>query len=157
MSEIDKALVPGEEVPDDVAAYNGLVHDAELIDLRLVDLKFNVRPEYFAALRDEAEGKRSLVRAFDGKMSDIFYESEAQTLGGQFDWATHVLIGKKKLLKVEARFLVVYGNVPEVAAETRERYIQKVGKFATYPYYRSLVSQLSWESKGDLPTMPVLK
>lgn len=157
MSE-DKIAEKETTAPDDVAEYNALVRECELSDIRLVNLKFDTKPAYFSAIRAETEGNGQLVRAFDGQMSDIFYDEETQTLGGQFDWSTEVRSGKKKLLKVEARYLVVYGNVPDVAAaETRERYIQRVGKFATYPYYRSLVSQISWGSKTDLPIMPVLK
>lgn len=156
MTEKDVAPVV-DNTPDDVQEYNNLVHEAELTDIRLVDLKFNAKPAYFAALRGENEGGKALVRAFDGKMSDIFYDKELSTLGGQFDWVTEVKVGGKKLLKVEARYLVVYGNVPSAPEKTRERYIQRVGKFATYPYYRALVSQISWESKTELPVMPVLK
>lgn len=157
MTEIRDAEERTQDAPDDVAEYNGLVRDAELADIRLVDLKFNVKPEYFAGLRDEAEGKKALTRAFDSTISDLFHEEEARTIGGQFDWVTEVRSGKKKLLRIEARFLVVYGNVPEVSHEAKERYIQRVGRFATYPYFRSLVSQLAWESKAELPIMPVLK
>ncbi|TDK35212.1 hypothetical protein E2F50_13215 [Rhizobium deserti] len=157
MTQDEEVKDTAPEVADDVVEYNGLVRDAELIDIRLVDFKFNVKPQYFSALRDEAEGKKRLVRGFEGFMSDLFHEAEVGTLGGQFDWVTEVKVAKKRLLKIEARYLVVYGNVPEVSDEAKERYIQRVGKFATYPYFRSLVSQISWEAKAELPIMPVLK
>lgn len=157
MSEVSKPEENSSGAIDDVTEYNGLVRDAELMDIRLIDLKFNVKPQYFSALRDENEGKRRLDRAFDGFMSEIFHQIDIESLGGQFDWSTEVKIGRKRLLKIEARYLVMYGNVPAVSDGVKEKYIQRVGKFATYPYFRSLVSQLGWESKTELPIMPVLK
>ncbi len=35
-------------------------------------------------------------------------------------------------------------------------FVERVGKFATYPYFRAHCSQLSWESGADLPILPVI-
>lgn len=152
-----KVQASAEDVADDVVEYNALVHAAELNDITLIDMKFTVKPEYFSWLREESAGKKKLTRAFDGSVSEVFFDSESHMLGGQFDWVTEVKAGNKRLLKIEARYLIVYGNVPETSPVCRDRYMQRVAKFATYPYFRSLVAQISWESKADLPVMPVLK
>ncbi|GES45815.1 hypothetical protein RsS62_50670 [Rhizobium dioscoreae] len=158
MSEVSVTKIDSEVTKAEaLEAYNLIVEHADLLDIRLMDLKFSVKPEYFAALREDEEGGRPLSRSFDGELTAINYDSESKTLGGHFTWLTTVTISKKKLLKVEAQYFVVYSGVPEVAKAHLEAYLQRVGRFASYPYFRGLVAHLSWESNAELPVMPVIK
>lgn len=141
----------------DVEAYNDLVAKAEIGDIRLVDVKYSVKPEYFIALHRERREEIHLNRSFEGVLSDVRYDEKTKTLGGQFDWTTKVISGRKKLLYCEAKYFVIYEGVPSYDMEVAEKYLLRVGRFATYPYFRSLVSHMSWESQADLPIMPVLK
>lgn len=141
----------------DVEIYNDLVAKAEIGDIRLVEMKYSVKPEYFGALHRERNDELQLTRSFEGVLTDVRYDENTKTLGGQFDWTTKVISGRKKLLQCEAKYFVIYERVPPTDIVVAEKYLLRVGRFATYPYFRSLVSQLSWESQADLPIMPVLK
>lgn len=140
-----------------LAAYNKVVEDAELLDIRLTDFKFSVKPKYYPAIEKEADGNVRLSRSFDHEVVDIGRDAEMGTVGGRFVWSLKISEGKARLMTIDASFFVVYRSVPDVEQEHVEAYLRKVGRFATYPYFRNLVSQMSWESATDLPIMPVLK
>ncbi len=78
-------------------------------------------------------------------------------LAGKFKWDVTIKKGRKKLLVIEAVYLVVYQNVPTVPEEPALAFLQKVGKFATYPYFRALVATLAAYARADIPILPVLK
>ncbi|ANH06256.1 hypothetical protein [Shinella sp. HZN7] len=140
-----------------LAAYNRVVEKAELLDIRLTDFKYSVKPKYYPAIEQESEGNINLSRTFDHDVVDINHDTEIGALGGRFVWSLKISQGKTRLLNVDASFFVVYKDVPDVGHEHVEAYLRRVGRFATYPYFRSLVAQMSWESSAELPVMPILK
>ncbi|KAA0698524.1 hypothetical protein DTW90_12005 [Neorhizobium sp. P12A] len=140
-----------------LAAYNDIVQHASLLDLRLVDLKFKVKHEYFNALSQAENEDGRLEHAFESDLSEMNYDESMNLLIGKFLWSTRVNIKKKKVLSIDAEYYITYSDVPPVDRQHLEAYMGKVGRFATYPYFRGLVSHLSWESSAELPIMPVLK
>lgn len=140
-----------------LAAYNQVVEKAELTDIRLVDLKLSVKPKYYTVVQDEESGGKRVQRGFEHTLKEVFFDGETGSLGGRFDWSISVTAARKKLFSIDASFLIAYHDVPDVGREHVEAYLRRVGRFATYPYFRSLVSTLSWESKAELPIMPVLR
>lgn len=133
-------------------AYNEVVESAELGDIRLVEMDFKVKPTYF----EESERPKHRAK-FNCNISNIAYDAESASLGGMIEWTVGIELGRKKLLSVKAVYIVIYDSVPNVDQIHIDAFFKKVGRFATYPYFRSAVSQLSWASRADLPTLPVLK
>lgn len=140
-----------------VAAYDKIVESVELVDVRMMDVKFSVKPKYYSALEAERKGKGQLIRGYDGGVVNVTYDAELLVASARIDWHTEVTKGKSKLLNVEATYYIMYRHVPDVGETHINAYLSKVGRFATYPYFRGLVAHLSWESSADLPVMPVLK
>lgn len=147
-----KQLSPEREAA--LAAYNEIVEKAELVSITLVATNFLAKPEYYKALSDDDE---KLRRGYGSTFSGFSYDGTSQALSGQFEWGIEATLGRKKLLHVKATYFIVYEDVPDVGNEHAEAFIKRVGKFATYPYFRALVSQISAESRANLPIMPVLK
>ncbi|NTG19410.1 hypothetical protein G6L00_03065 [Agrobacterium rhizogenes] len=135
-------------------AYNSIIERADLLDIRLMDLKFNVKHQYYAAI---AKGDDDLQHAFENDLAEMTYDAPSGLLMGNFRWVTKVTKGKKKLLEIDAKFYATYHGVPDVDQVHMDAFLRRVGKFATYPYFRGVVSRLSWESHAELPIMPVLK
>lgn len=147
---------PSDEKKAALAAYNSVVEAAELDDITLIFTNFVIKPDYYkVALAQETAHK--VKRELDSDFSAFSYDAERKFLGGKFDWTIDAAFARKKLLSVRASFIVSYENVPDVEQRHMEAFIRRVGRFATYPYFRTLVSQFSWESKAELPPLPVLK
>lgn len=140
-----------------LAAYNSVVADAELRDITLIFTTFVIKPDYYKLALEDEDTASKVKRELDSNFSAFTYDAERRLLGGQFDWSVEATFGRRKLLNARASFIVSYENVPDVDGVHMEAFIKRVGRFATYPYFRSLVSQFSWESKAELPPLPVLK
>lgn len=144
--------VSNSEKETALAAYNDVVERAELSDIKLIDLNFKIKPVYFdPEVRDKAK------RSFNVATSNFFYDEETLMLGGMFEWEVKAEAARKRIFVAKAVYLVVYDNVPNVGTVHSEAFLTRVGRFATYPYFRSLVSQVSWASGAEVPIMPVLK
>jgi preprotein translocase subunit SecB len=86
-----------------------------------------------------------------------FYSAEKGILAGDFKWHVDVRKGKQKLVSVTATYSIIYRNVPRVEEEHAQAFLSRVGRFATYPYFRALVARLSAEANANLPILPVLR
>jgi hypothetical protein len=142
----------GEETARKVADYGKVARSARIFDLRLVSARFEVKPEY-ALAGEQASSNNN----FTWVHTPLAYQADAKALSGFFTWKVEVKKGRKRTLFAEARYLVTYDNVPDVDERAAFAFLENVGKFATYPYFRAYVAQMSWNSNANLPILPVLR
>jgi hypothetical protein len=128
-------------------AYNKVARSATLVALALTSSKFLVDPSF---------DPEKLSFGFNGSPHGHFYDSEAGAAGCHWNWSVHARRGRKKLLTIEATYLLLYEQLTECEEPAVLRYLERVGRFATYPYFRTHVSQLSWESSTNLPLLPTI-
>lgn len=139
----------------DPNAYNNLVKQAQLASISLVKNKFEVVPEYFDGDdRDGSEPKNAF--SFDHEWKGTAYHSNNGLVSGVIIWSLSVKQGEKTVLGIQCHYLVIYDNLKDQDSATATFFLERVGHIATYPYFRSLVSQLSWESGANLPLLPVI-
>ena len=65
--------------------------------------------------------------------------------------------GKKALVDCSAKFLVMYEGLQGCEEKAVGRFLIRVGRFAGYPYFRSLFSVLTWHAEAGMPPLPVLR
>lgn len=85
-----------------------------------------------------------------------FADVEASSLYGMFVFELSCRHGRKKMLTVEATYLVSFavdGRTDEAAGEL---FVERVGRVAAYPYFRGLVAQLVSEAGVTLPPLPII-
>lgn len=141
-----------------LANYNKVVAASELSDIKLMETKFSVEMEFYAVRDEEKTGKRLLTkRSFNNSITNPIYSSDIGILAGKFNWDVTVRKGRKRLLTLNATYLIVYHKVPEVPQDAAFAFLTRVGRFATYPYFRALVASLTSYARADLPILPVLK
>lgn len=143
--------------PLDIDKYNEVVASAELGDISLVNANFSLDTEYFAKRSEAEEGEGSIEFLKNLKIQELTYEEKEGFVGASFNWSLEVKSKRKQLLKLDCEYICYYTNVPGMDREVVEVFMKRVGRFATYPYFRSLASQMSWASGTDLPLLPVLK
>lgn len=140
-----------------VIAYDAVVAGSELRDIKMVGLKFKINPKFFSETDFTDEEASTVTPIFGSTYTTAFYDSKDGLLGGQISWSASVKKGRSKIVSIEAVYIILYGGVPEVEEEHALAFLRRVGRFATYPYFRALVSRLSSESGLNLPILPVLK
>lgn len=136
----------------DYDLYAEVANAAELREIRLVSSAFSMKPEILRAIEDYA----SMKHGFVGDCGSLTYDAADGFLLGHYNWTAEIKSGRTKALKLTCDYLVSYDNLVEKDEPHVSFFFHKVGRFATYPYFRALFSHHSAESGLVLPPLPTL-
>lgn len=143
----------------DIEKYNRVVAEAVLGDIILTSVEFNMHPGYYFAPVAEVEGAVSpehkpernyRVRALD-------FDPTTGLLSANLEWSLRVRSGRKNVLKLRCSYFIYYSGLEDHDEEVAKAFFGRVGRFATFPFFRAFASQTSWASGADLPILPVLR
>jgi len=133
--------------------YNNIVASSSLEDIRLVSSSFDVTPEYFLTKNKEENFNLS----YDFKITMAEYDADDGFLAGCFEWTAVGKVGRKNVIKIKTAYMIVYTCEKGLERQYPLAFMNQVGRFATFPYFRATVGQYSAASGADLPILPVLK
>jgi preprotein translocase subunit SecB len=134
----------------DPLTYNNLVSRAHLRSIRLTSSRFDMKPE---ALDLDPDAWRNNVGA--GAVQ-TFLEPESGSLYGVLAYEVTCRQGRKRVLSVSATYLVNYHIEGECDSAACELFVERVGKIASYPYFRGLVASLTAQAGLTMRPLPVL-
>jgi hypothetical protein len=134
----------------DNGVYKDLTIAASLRDIRLISCDYSIKPEVFEALEDLEN------MGFFGAPSGFHFDGDTGILVGHYRWTAEVKLGRKKVLKLVSEYLIAYTGLSGFNERYARFYFEKVGRFATYPYFRSDFSYHSSSSGLMLPPLPSL-
>ena len=152
-----QGLVPEEDRSGpkpafDPEAYNAVARAAKLRRISLYHSNFTVKPDYFGSQRKEDAPKPR----FRGDFGDHYYDKETGQAGCEWKWGIVVREGRKTLLSIDVVYFILYAGLENRDADQVTRFLRRVGRFASYPYFRAHVSQLNWESGANLAILPTI-
>lgn len=146
-----KILDPATDAAEfDHEIYSQITVAARLRDIKLIKCEYSIKPEVFEAL-DDLENM-----GFFGEPSGFHLSSEEGLLLGNYQWTCEVKLGRKKVLKFSSEYLIAYSGLNGFEEEYARFFFEKVGRFATYPYFRSDFSHHASSSGIFLPPLPSL-
>lgn len=134
----------------DPTTYNSLVSRAHLRSIRLTASRFDMKPE---ALDLDPDAWRNAV---SGGAIESFLEPESGSLYGVFAFEVVCRQGRKRVLSASATYLVSYFIESECDAAACELFVERVGKIASYPYFRGLIAALSSQAGLLMRPLPVM-
>lgn len=134
----------------DPHTYNSIVARAHLRTIRLTASRFEMKPE---ALDLDPDAWRNNVTA---GVLESFLEPESGSLYGVFGFEVVCRQGRKRVLSTNATYLVSYKIQGECDQAACELFVERVGKLATYPYFRGLVASLTSQAGLVMRPLPVL-
>ncbi len=140
-------------LPEDGIApglYNHVVDNAEMVTIQLRRQDFDVDGEFY---NPEVTERRL---SFDKACLGCSYDPEASMVAGTFRFSVGAKAGRKTVLKNVADYLVVYEFSEPVDEAAAKAFCTRVGLYAAYPYYRSLIASLSAAANLNLPTLPMI-
>lgn len=133
----------------DAKVYNELVARAHLRNIRLTGNRFDLRPE---ALQLDPESWRHSI---EGQVEECFLEPETGALYGIVAFGVSSRHARKRVLSATATYMVSYRIQGEGDAEACELFMDRVGKVAAYPYFRTLVATLVAGAGMNMPPLPI--
>lgn len=132
--------------------YNKVSRAAQLREIKLIASTYMVRPEAFEVAQD----LENLRNNFSGVCTDFICDAEEGLAWGRFQWVAEIKSGRRACLKLSSEYLVLYSNIHQCDEPHVEAYFRKVGRFATYPYFRATFSHNIGETGILLPPLPTL-
>jgi hypothetical protein len=134
----------------DPAAYNRLVSHAKVQTIRLINSRYDVKP---AAL---AESPNDWDYNVSYQLLDWHCDNEALILSGTWGYIATCTKGRRKLLTVTAKYLVAYRLSAICDPDAGRSFLERVGKFAAYPYFRNTFAGFTQQSGIVLHPLPVI-
>ncbi len=134
----------------DPQTYNSLVARANLRSIRMTVSKFEMKPE---ALDLDPDAWQNNVTA---GLLESFLESESGSLYGVLGFEVVCRQARRKVLSINATYLISYRIDGECDQPACELFVERVGKIATYPYFRALVASLTSQAGLIMRPLPVL-
>ena len=136
----------------DSEIYHEVSCSAELQELRLVSSKFKMKPELFL-YEDDGKPPKNL---FHGHAVGVTIDEDEGLIAGNYIWEAELKFGRSTGLKLQAEYLLIYSGVGGLDANHTSMYFSRVGRFSTYPYFRSHFSNHVTEAGLMLPPLPSL-
>ena len=130
--------------------YTNLSIAAKLRDIRLISCEYVIKPEVFEALEDTSN------MSFSGEPTAFHFDDDSGVMIGHYTWNVEIKLKRKKVLKLIGEYLIAYTDISGFPEEYVRFYFVKVGRFATYPYFRTAFSFHSSSSGITLPPLPSL-
>jgi hypothetical protein len=134
----------------DPGVYNSLVGRARLRSIRLTESRFELKPE---GLNLDPDSWRNNVSA---ETLETFLGPDSKSLYGILGFEAACRQGRKRVLSVRGTYLVSYKIEGECEAPACELFVERVGKVATYPYFRALVATLTSQAGLMMQPLPVM-
>lgn len=136
----------------DAEVYKEVSCSAALQEIRLVSSKFAVKPELFLP-DDDVGSPKSL---FSGGTSGVTIDEDEGFVAGHYHWEAKVKFGRKTGLKLQTDYVLIYSGIGGLDTDHINMYFNKIGRFSTYPYFRSHFSNHVSEAGLMLPPLPSL-
>lgn len=134
----------------DPAQFNKVVSHATIREIRLVGTKFDLKPDAV-----ELTGRVWSFNLSD-RLEDWTCDNEKGELTGLYGYTASCLEGRRRLLSVTCRYLSTYRLSDLCDEEAGRQFLARVGRFAAYPYFRSVFATLTQQSGVMLPPLPVI-
>jgi hypothetical protein len=131
------------------AEYNDVALSSRLAAINLLTVNFDMKPEF---LDHQSDAKLS----YGSEVVSCGVDRDTNTVAAIFRYSVRGNKGRANLLRCVAEYVVIYA-IPADSPEPAARgYCRNVGRFAAYPYFRSLVAQLFWGASIQLPPLPAI-
>lgn len=148
--ESTEIISPSDLKRERLERYNHVVSVAQLRSVQMTSTSFKVNPDFFS---DDKNRKLSYTVKKGGKhfsasnaIAMIFISFEVDSKSG-----------RKKSLHCKAEYAVTYDGLLDCDEEAVFAFLDRVGPFTCYPYFRSLFASLDWAATTGLPPLPVHK
>lgn len=134
----------------DAKQYNDLVARAFLRSIKLTASNFELKPEAFEVHPDQWR------KDISTEISQVSIEEGQQSISGFFTYEIVCRHRRKKIVSAAGVYLITFRIQGSYDTEIATLFLEKVGRVAAYPYFRSLVADLTSQAGVQLPPLPII-
>ncbi|MDU8912779.1 hypothetical protein [Aestuariicoccus sp. MJ-SS9] len=127
---------------------------ARLQQVHLMSCEYEAKIPEILVQQDLEHG--TLRPSYEGEPEAYSFDREHGFSVGEYTWRADVKQGRRKLLKLKCTYVLVYDNFQDCDEAYTYLYFKKVGRFTTYPYFRTQFSVQVGASGLTFPPLPSL-
>lgn len=143
--------VSSASADDHIEQYNDVVDRAEISAVQLLNIDFDVSPRYYANERKEN------IIGYEVRTEESFYDQKEGFAACLVSFDVEAKDDEGPTLECKARYTVSYRISKPCDEKSVKVFLDRVGVFACYPYFRGLFANLDWAANTRLPPLPVHK
>lgn len=136
----------------DQGIYDEIARRARLLDVVLAKQAYEIKYADFL----EAENENRLDYSFIGEPLGVTDPSENGMIIGGYRWRADLKHGRKKVLKLATEYTLLYSGLSGANPEYVQLYFNKLARFTSYPYFRSMFATCAANSGVSLAPLPSL-
>ncbi len=136
--------------------YAKVANSARLVEIALVDQLFKVS---LSSFWDAEEERKTLAHGYWGEPLKKLFDTEVGTIAGGYSWNAQIKDGRSKPLRLKAEYFLLYSGLNDLDSSFEEYvhlYFDKVARFTSYPYFRTLFATSSSNAGLALAPLPSL-
>lgn len=137
--------------PEASIDYAGFVGSVDLLDVKLAECSFKMKPEI------TNPDQKGWKYGYSCEATDIHYEQENGLLWAWVQCSAHAKSGRAQILQVKGKYLLVYRVNGQTSEDVATNFTRNVGAISVYPYFRSLFADLCAQGGARVPPLPVMK
>ena len=134
-----------------VAAYKKAVATAEMRNVRLIKSDFSMEGE------GVSDDQKAWKRGYACDVAQTHFDAKRNLITGLVVADAWCRLARKKVISLKCRYIVAYDISGETDEAAAAQFVERVGKFAVYPYFRTHFSELTSQAGISLSPLPVLK
>lgn len=137
----------------DQEVYANVSRAAKLHEVQLCSSQFSAKLDLF----QDVETLSQMSHRYLGKCEELSLDDEGDAVAGRFSWLAEIKSGRKVGLKLSAEYFILYSGFEGLDTEHACFFVQRLGRFVSYPYFRTLFAHHASDAGLLLPPLPVLK
>ena len=149
---VPKGDVSGPNAAFVTESYNKVARAAKLEGLVLTGSDFIIHPNYYSPTAENG----AVSFSYDASVDDEIFDAKSGLASCAWTWTVEGKLDDEIVVRVRATYRIFYSELTDCEETAVKRFMNRVGRFATYPYFRAHVSQTSWESSAQLPLLPTI-
>lgn len=135
--------------------YNDVVRSSQIVSVNLIGNMFFVSPQY---CYPEDEGDQIELTLEE---NEIFfsYGEDKRSFSGVIEWKARGVSNERKDVHFEiaAKYFVSYVVDGSHESKAVQAFFHRSAPLTAYPYFRALVSHLTWDAGAPIPPLPIKK
>ena len=137
--------------------YIKVVKSAQLKEILLLSSSFDVDRSFLESAEPDEDGDVKLGFTCGAEVPDVRYDATEGIFTGQFDWYAKADKDDHVAIDIRGSYGIVYQCDRDLEKGAVQSFVLRVGKFATFPYFRQLAAFYATSASLGLPILPVLK
>jgi hypothetical protein len=112
---------------------------------------------YEPLVSDAGADQRAWKRGYGCEVTRTHFDEKRKMVSGLVLAQAWCKLGRRKIVSLKCNYAVAYDIEGETDESAARQFVERVGKFAVYPYFRTHFAELTTQAGIMMSPLPVMK